>query len=503
MTAPRLLLIIWMMLAWLAGLAQPQVGAMQTPVAEPPVAQRYELDATFDPGVSEIRGELRLTWTNTTGESQRELPFRLYPNADYYNEGGIELGEITVDGAPSRAELDAADPTVMRLPVSETASGNQRRVTITFVTTVPIDTTGSFGIFRGNSADDSWSLVNWYPIVAGWESGEGWYLDPPKGLGDPTFVTASSWSVSITHPDHYTLIGTGDERTIEGDGTAMTTFDLEIGREFAMVALPVDRVVTTTATIDDLSLEITLPQADAVPGMAEALDSFAREAVPLYGEWFDLPAEGALDITVADMDGALGVSWSGAIWLDLAQLTEDGQLDDVERMSLRFVVHHELGHQWMANVIGTNSNDHTFLTEGLVNVLAVAVVRELEGRDAAGFVFNGWVAGPYRAFVNGGQDAVADSPVGELSPTVHSFVTYGKGGIGFEAIRQEIGDDAFFGALAYLGDTHTWGIVTPADVLAAFERASGADLDGLWTAWFETSSTSLAEVDAVIAGAGQ
>lgn len=501
MTAIRLLSIIGMMLALVPGLAQVQVRAVQTPAPAPELAQRYEIDAMFDPTAAEIKGELRVTWTNTTGEDQRALPFRLYPNADYYNEGGIELGEITVEEEPARAYLDIADPTVLRVSIPVTAPGEKRTLTLAFHTTVPIDSTGSFGIFRGNSADDSWSLVNWYPIVAGWESGEGWYLDPPQGLGDPTFVTASSWSVTIAHPDRYTLVGTGEERTSGGDGMAKTTIDLEIGRELAVVVLPADRIVSSAAMVDDLSLKITLTEADAVPGMAEALESFVREAVPRYGEWFDLPARGELDITVADMDGALGVSWSGAVWLDLAQLTEDGQLDDVERMSLRFVVHHEIGHQWMANVIGTNSNNHTFLTEGLVNVLAVAVVREMEGEEEAGFVFNGWVAGPYRAFVNGGQDAVADSPVGELSPTVHSLVTYGKGGVGFEAIRQEIGDDAFFAALGSLGRAYAWDIITPEIMLEAFEWASGTDLDDLWSTWFEESDTSLAEVDAIIAGA--
>lgn len=499
----RLALCIGAMFALMAVPWHPAVVTTQTPEPAPELAQRYTVEATFDPDVARISGRLAVEWTNTTGERQEALPFRLYPNADYYGEGGIELASVEVDGVSVRPGIDTSDPTIMRVPLADAAQpGDRRAVAIGFTTTIPIDTAGSFGILRGNSADDTWSLVNWYPIVAGWEDGDGWYLEPPQSLGDPTFVTASSWSVTITHPDRYVLIGSGEERTSSGDGAATTAFELPVGREFAMVALPADRVEATTVAIDDLSLEIVLTLEHAVPGMAEAIESFARDAIPMYGEWFERPAQGELDVTVANLDGALGVSWSETIWLDLAQLTEDGQLDDVERTSLRFVVLHEIGHQWMASVIGTNSNNHTFLTEGLVNVLAVAVVREVDGREEAGFVFMGWVAGPYRAFVNGGQDAIADSPVGELSPTVHSLVTYGKGGVGFEAIRQEIGDEAFFAALGYLGTTHAWDIVTPAMFLDAFERASGQALDELWAFWFEEEGTTLAEVDAVIAAAG-
>ena len=474
-----------------------------TPAPAVPLAQRYTVEATFEPEVAMISGDITVVWTNTTGEPQEFLPFRLYPNAEYYGESWIELVAVDVDGEQTLAEVSAADPTVMHVPFgTEVPPGEKRAVSIAFATTIPVDSAGSFGIFRANSDDGTWSLVNWYPIVAGWEQGEGWYLDPPAGTGDPTFVTASSWDVSIAHPESYALVATGQERTtFDGEG-AMTTIELPVGRELAMVALPADRLSTTTTTIDDLALEVTLPEADAIPGMAEFLSELGRDAIPRYGEWFEHPVEGELDITVANLDGALGVSWSGAIWLDLASLTVDGVLDDAEREGLRFVVYHEIGHQWLANVIGTNSNDHTFLTEGLVNVTAVAIVRDVAGPDAAQRALLGWVAGPYRAFVNGGQDAVADTPVGELEPVVQSFVTYGKGGVGFEAIRQHIGDDAFFDALAWLAETQAWGIATPDGVREAFERASGQQLDALWSQWFQETGTTLAEIDAVIAESG-
>lgn len=503
MTTSRLLSILVMVLTLSIPFATARGQATPTYESAPEIAQRYALDVNFDPETATIAGEMRVRWTNTTGEPQETLPFRLYPNASYYGDGGIELGEVTVEGDPVQPELDAVDPTVMRVPIPSTAPGEEIVLTLPFSTIVPVDTNGSFGIFRGNSTDGSWALVNWYPIVAGWEPGKGWFLDPPRSLGDPTFVTASAWDVTISHPDTHVLIGTGDETTTVAAGIATTTIDLPVGRELAVVALPAGSVTTTVATIGNQDVQVTLPVDDAVPGMAEALETFAGEALPRYGEWFGGPVERELDITVANLDGALGVSWTGAVWLDLDQLTADGVLDDVERMSLRFVVHHEIGHQWMAGMIGTNSNNHTFLTEGLVNVLAVAIVRDIDGPQMAAYVFNGWVAGPYRAFVNGGQDAIADSPVGELSPTVHSFVTYGKGGVGFEAIRQEIGDDAFFEALEYLGTTYAWGIVTPEILLGAFEQASGIELDDLWASWFERAEATLPQVDAVIAGAGQ
>jgi hypothetical protein len=60
----------------------------------------------------------------------------------------------------------------------------------------------------------------------------------------------------------------------------------------------------------------------------------------------------------------------------------------------------------------------------------------------------------------------------------------GKAGLGFVAIRDEIGDVAFFEALRSYADSSRFDVATPADLLRAFERASDRDLDALWTLWF-------------------
>lgn len=504
MCSNRLFVLLALVSMLVSSLVSSPPAVTQTPLVAPLLAQQYTLEASFDPDAAVLAGTLTVAWTNTTGESQASLPFRLYPNADYYDEGQLHLDAVTVDGVDVFAEVSGIDPTVMHVPFPEAAApGAQRAVTIAFTTTVPMDTEGSFGILRGNSSDASWSLVNWYPIVAGWEPGEGWYLDSPAGGVDPTFVTASSWDVTIRHPDSHVLLATGEERTSDDARGTTTAVDLAIGREFAMVMMPEDAVVMSTTEPEGQTVVVTLPEEHAIPGLMDALQSFASDAIPRYAEWFDLPLDGELDITFADLDGALGVAWTGAIWLDLEPLAADGELSDAERESLRFVTYHEIAHQWMANIIGTNSNDHTFLTEGLANVLAVAVVRDLEGPEAAKRAFLGGVAGPYRAFVNGNQDAIANTPVGELTSVVHSFVTYGKGGLGFEAIRQEVGDEALYSALASLADQHAWEIITPVMLLGAFERESRVELDTLWSFWFEQEGSSLDDVDAIVAGVGE
>jgi aminopeptidase N len=195
------------------------------------------------------------------------------------------------------------------------------------------------------------------------------------------------------------------------------------------------------------------------------------------------------------------VSWAGTIWLDLESAVADGKLNEFEQIRLRFVIIHEIGHQWIGNVIGANTNDHQFMSEGLVNMLSVAVINEMAGPADAERYLRADVAGPYQALLRDGRDGVADRAITpELNGVLHGMFVYGKAGVGFEAIRQEIGNDAFFDGMDAYGDAFRFGIAGPDDLRGALEQASGQDLGELWSFWFEQERTKEADVIAVLDG---
>jgi aminopeptidase N len=68
-------------------------------------------------------------------------------------------------------------------------------------------------------------------------------------------------------------------------------------------------------------------------------------------------------------------------------------------------------------------------------------------------------------------------------PGIYSGIVYGKGGLFFHALRQEIGDRAFFEALQQYYQARKYGIAQPADLLAAFEQAAGRELDAFYQQW--------------------
>ncbi|MEZ4530915.1 MAG: hypothetical protein R2855_07755 [Thermomicrobiales bacterium] len=122
------------------------------------------------------------------------------------------------------------------------------------------------------------------------------------------------------------------------------------------------------------------------------------------------------------------------------------------------------------------------------------------GATAATQSLNAWIVAPYLNQLQNAGDAVADVSIFDQpvdSPL--STLAYGKGALGFLAIRDAIGDAAFIEALAAFADAFRLGIAEPRDLLAAFEGASGQELDQLWSFWFESAQTTPADVQTLAA----
>jgi aminopeptidase N len=135
----------------------------------------------------------------------------------------------------------------------------------------------------------------------------------------------------------------------------------------------------------------------------------------------------------------------------------------------------------------------------LTNATALLAQGAVQGPDAAALSLYGWMVTPYLNLLAGSGDAVADVSIFDQPATAPlSTVAYGKGGLGFLAIRNQIGNDAFIAALAIYADRFRLGIAEPADLLAAFEAASGQSLQELWSVWFDSATTTAADIEALL-----
>ena len=461
----------------------------------------YHLEATLDDVNRTLSGRVSVEFTNFTGIPLAGIPFRLYPNAEYYGDGALAVSQVVVDGGEQEPEFSVAD-TVMTVSLGRSLpTGKMTSIEIAFETTAPIDSPGSFGIFSHDPEREMWILSDWYPIVAGWQSGFGWRVDPPTRWGDPTFSQTSTYDVQIEVPAGLSVVSTGvaDEvRSVDGiDSYAIQTGPV---REFAMV---VDDGFTVTGAAAEgtlVRLHLDAPaQGDAASALAEA----SARAVNAFAARYGAYPFTELDIVQTELSSALGVSWSGVIFVDAARLAaalaEPAGLDDL----LRFTLVHEIGHQWWGGLIGVNSNDHAFMNESITNYLTIVAFEDMYGEKSGHDVLRQRVVNPYLAMLDESGDGVVNTSIDQTSSmTVFGRLIYGKGALGFLAIRLEIGDGAFFEALASYAGAYAFGLAGPQDLLSAFEGASGRQLGGLWNFWFNLDQTTVADVEALLLSAG-
>jgi hypothetical protein len=448
---------------------------------------RYELDLQLDDVQSTLSGTLTLTYPNVTGDTLTELPLRLYPNAGYYGEGETSIDAIEIDGLSIAPRYDESGTVLFLDLPTPLLAGGTLTATIAFTTVIPRNSDGSYGILNHDLASERFVLADWYPVVAGRDE-TGWRLEPPTFHGDPTFSTTSRFDVHLRVPDGYAVISTGNE-TLLADG--LVQIESGPAREFALV---VARGLTSISqTVGETEISVYVSPGNMENG--QRMLDLATAALAYYDRAFGPYPYRELDFVEVPLSLALGVSWSGVLFIDAYQISLPPEI----LASLDFTILHEIGHQWWGSTIGANSNDHTWMVEGLTNATAVLAQSAIQGPAAATDSLYAWVVTSYLNLIDSGADGIADLSIFEQPPTwPMGTLAYGKGALGFLAIRNAIGDDAFMQGLAAYAEAFRFGIAEPADLLAAFQAASGQDLVGLWNFWFESAQTTRADIEALV-----
>jgi Peptidase family M1 domain len=457
------------------------------------------MDVAFDPDLGAIDGEMSVTWRNPASQPLGDVWFRLFPNAFYYGEGTLQVADVTIDGKSVSPEL-ALDDTALRVPLPVPVDpGESVEIKLTFTSTVPADSTGSYGIFSRDTGNGSWVLADWYPILAVWEEEDGWALPEATSFGDPTYAPSAFYDVRVTAPDDLEVVATGVLATESSDNGAVTRhFVAGPARDFVMVAD--DDYVPLSQEVNGTRLTLwTAPNLD--PAIAEQTLEAAADALSFYNQRFGAYPAREVDLVQIDPSGALGVAWAGLLFLDGPALLNTYGEHNPE--GLATVVAHEVAHLWWGILVGGDSNKHAYIQESLATVSSLLYLKETLGGEAAAAQLDAWVTGPAFDLLAAG-DAVVDTPVAAGDdPAIWSDAAYGKGSLGFLAIREEIGAAAFETALHDLTTRYAWGEMTPDDLRAAFETASGQDLDALWSHWFDEAAMTQEEIEEIVAAFGR
>jgi aminopeptidase N len=139
-------------------------------------------------------------------------------------------------------------------------------------------------------------------------------------------------------------------------------------------------------------------------------------------------------------------------------------------------VAHELAHQWFGNAVSPARWQDIWLNEGWATYCSWLWAEERGGltvQQRFDDVMSIEATNPFWAISIGdpGAFGLFSSPV------------YDRGAATLQALRDKIGDDAFFEGAQEWWQRHDDGSATTQDLQSVYEEASGEDLDNFFDIW--------------------
>jgi aminopeptidase N len=143
---------------------------------------------------------------------------------------------------------------------------------------------------------------------------------------------------------------------------------------------------------------------------------------------------------------------------------------------------HELAHMWFGDSVSVADWRHIWLNEGFASYAQYLWTEHLGG------------ASPHDQFVAEFNSRPASDPFWNSQiadpqrDTMFQRAVYRRGAMTLQALRDKIGDDAFFRVLRTWTAEHFQGNATTAQFIALSERISGQDLGNFFQVWLYTPS---------------
>jgi hypothetical protein len=442
-------------------------------------APYYEIRAAVDLEKGRVQGQLKVRYANASPSALSDVVFRLLPNADtIYGGGSLTVERVTRSNMEVPFEL-AQDQTMMSVSLDPAvAPGNVAVIRIDFTTQVPAGTRQGYGIL--NRARDVLTLSGWYPILAVYQN--GWSSPPVPSTGDAMWAETSFYRVKVTIPGTSSadvdVLSTGVVNGVQNSDTASVwTMTSGPAREFTL-AISAD-FGHRNVQVDGVDLRFHFLPASQPRTSPDTALTMATDALEAFVEHFGPYPFTELDVVEVPISIG-GYEFSGIVFVDDRLRTRGSPVD------YRYLVAHELAHQWWYGLVGNNSTDEPWLDESLASYSASIYLEDAVGSQAARGLINYWK----RTY---GSRAAGEPPVNSSAREFSSWLSYRQpvyyhGALFLDALREKIGDEAFFGLLQRYAETFRYQQVTTGDFIGMAQNVSDEDLSPLIDSWFDVSN---------------
>lgn len=432
------------------------------------LASRYAISLTVDPAAAQIAGYQEVLYTNAETVPLRDLYLRLFPNTPGYG-GMMKVANVRMNGEMVSPEVGLSGSALRILLNPPLAPGQSVAMSLTFTVTVPLTDEMDFAQFV--YTDGVMALPNVYPMIPVYDD-EGWNAEVAPAYGDAVYSDVAFYRVEVTAPPTMMLVASG---TCAGEGAGRWLCQAGPVRDFVLILG--DNYQVTGQVAEGVMVNSYF-YTDHREGGEQALRT-AVDALTLYSRLFGPYPYGELDV-VETPTFAGGIEYPTVVVISDLLYTGHPRLE--------WVVAHEVAHQWWYGIIGSDQVDEPWLDEALTQYSTLLYHEFLYGSVAAADILENDFQKTYDRLVEDGTDMPVRLPVAAYPPELYYAVVYRKGPLYFHALRQRVGDEAFFAILQTYYRRHRFGIATPESFLQTVQAVTGRAYRDLYERWIMGTS---------------
>ncbi|MGC8944557.1 MAG: M1 family metallopeptidase [Anaerolineae bacterium] len=443
----------------------PTAAPMDTP--PPPdalsLAPQYAISLTVDVARSQVVGEQTVRFTNAEEAPLRDLYLRLFPNTPGYG-GKMRVSSIRLNGKPASPEVRLGGSALRLLLNPPLAPMETVTLSLAFTATVPLTDEidyAQFSFVRGVMA-----LPEVYPLIPVYDD-EGWNVEVAPEYGDAVYSDVAFYQVEVTAPPTMTLVASGTCAAGEAGHWSCRAGPV---RDFALILGDDYQVASQVA--EGVVVNSYFYSAHREGG--EQVLRIAVDALTLYSRLFGPYPYEELDV-VETPTRAGGIEYPTLVVISDRLYTGHPRL--------KWVVAHEVAHQWWYGVVGSDQVDEPWLDEALTQYTTLLYHEFLYGPDTATRILKDDFQATYDRLVKEGNDMPAGLPVAAYPRDLYGPVVYRKGALYFHALRGRVGDENFFALLRAYYRRHRYGIATPDSFLATVKAVTGSEHRDLYERW--------------------
>jgi hypothetical protein len=411
--------------------ATPEPSPTPVPIPDRP---HYDLDLTINYTYKVASVQEKIVYPNHTGESLATIELAVEPNLW---GGGFSLQSVQVDGQElTRFNLEGQKlELLLDAPI---APDTVTELSLAFDLILP-----RMAAYKNENdvrpqiygfTPQQMNLVDWFPFIVPYTPEDQWVLYNPWFYGEHLMYDAADFDVTIRFSDGSNPVIAASGEEIASDNGRR--FRLEKARTFAL-SMSNEYLVSSTQ-VGDVTVNSYYFPFFKIPGPA-VLDATAK-ALQTYSELFGPYPHKTLSAVQGDFND--GMEFDGLYFLsrDFYNL-----YDGTPKNYLTAIAVHETAHQWWFALIGNNQALDPWLDESFATY-SERLYYEHNAPDALK-----WWWGTRVNFYE---------PQGKLDTRIYDGngyrpyinAVYLRGALFFEALRQRIGDEAFF---AFLRDYTT------------------------------------------------